>query len=529
MTGGLMQLVAYGAQDTYLTGNPQITFFKIVYRRHTNFSMETIRQTINGDTNTDTNKENKASVIISRNGDLLGRIYVTSDTMGITDGSDIVKEVSIEIGGQEIDRQTKEWSQIWNELTIPEDKSLGYKNMIGCLNNSLNSTGNLGVGYVQIPLLFWFCRNPGLALPLISLQYHEVQLNFIYGTAVGVNADISVECDYFYLDTDERRRFAQASHEYLIEQIQSQKLNSVNDHKLTFNHPVKEIIWTSSTDYIDASLSLNGHERFEKQRKEYFQLRQPYDYHSAIPGYNIPIREKTELLTTPIDTAIRKHNLSSDVTETNSSFVTLTETNMTFGTINDFENANNSNGNDATSPFKRFKVGDMISIVISSYPDSERTIGDGMAPEVADPDTANEGDTESDITSSKSSFHRVTGINTASKVITFEPRITETVGLNALINNTQNTSEVGDRLYIYILGRIQGSESRCSKLAKNINVYSFSLRPEDHQPSGTCNFSRIDTARLITGAPLATGDCVYGINYNILRIMSGMGGLAYSN
>ena len=521
MTGGLMQLVAYGAQDTYLTGNPQITFFKIVYRRHTNFSMETIRQTINGDTNTDTTRENKASVIISRNGDLLGKIYVTSDTIGITDGSDIVKEVSIEIGGQEIDRQTKEWSQIWNELTITEDKSLGYKNMIGCLNNNLNSTGNFGVGYVQIPLLFWFCRNPGLALPLIALQYHEVQLNFIYGTSVGVNANISVECDYFYLDTDERRRFAQASHEYLIEQIQRQNLNNVNEHKLSFNHPVKEIIWTSSTDYIDASLSLNGHERFEKQRKEYFQLRQPYDYHSAIPGYNIPISEKTELLTTPIDSAVRVHNLSSDTTEQDASFVTLSNTNITFGTINDFNIANNSNGNDVTSPFKRFKVGDMISIVISSYPDPSREVGDNNSPD--------NGALETDITSSKTSFHRVTGINTTTKVITFEPRITERVGSSVLINNAVNTNDVGDRLYIYILGRIQRSESRCSKLAKNINVYSFSLRPEDHQPSGTCNFSRIDTARLITGAPLSTGDTVYAINYNILRIMSGMGGLAYSN
>ena len=122
MTGGLMQLVAYGAQDTYLTGNPQVTFFKIVYRRHTNFSMETIKQTIDGDTNTDTSKNNKGSVIISRNGDLLGKIYVTSGTTGITDGSEIIKEVSIDIGGQEIDKQTKEWFQIWNELTIPENK-----------------------------------------------------------------------------------------------------------------------------------------------------------------------------------------------------------------------------------------------------------------------------------------------------------------------------------------------------------------------------------------------------------------------
>ena len=236
-----MQLVAYGAQDTYLTGNPQITFFKIVYRRHTNFSMETIRQTIDGDTNTDTSRENKCSVTVSRNGDLLSKIYVTSDTMGITDGTEIIKEVSIDIGGQEIDKQTKEWFQIWSELTVPENKRLGYKNMIGCLNNNLNSTGSMGVNYVQIPLQFWFCRNPGLALPLIALQYHEVQLNFIFGTSVGVNAHLNVECDYFYLDTDERRRFAQASHEYLIEQLQftgAEKVSSlVEKYRLNFNHP----------------------------------------------------------------------------------------------------------------------------------------------------------------------------------------------------------------------------------------------------------------------------------------------------
>ena len=499
MTGGLMQLVAYGAQDTYLTGNPQITFFKTVYRRHTNFSMETIRQTINGDTNTDTGKENKGSVIVSRNGDLLSKIYVTSSTVGITNGLEIIKEVSIDIGGQEIDRQTKEWFEIWNELTIPEDKRLGYKNMVGCLNNDVNTTGSIGVNHVQVPLLFWFCRNPGLALPLISLQYHEVQLNFIFGTGMGVNANLNVECDYFYLDTDERKRFAQVSHEYLIEQVQVQKLNNVSDHKISFNHPVKELIWTSSTDYIDASLSLNGHERFEKQKKEYFQLRQPYDYHSAIPGYNIPMTDRTELLTTPIDTGIMRHSTSlREVT-----YVELRDDDkLIFGTSDEGNSVN----------FDKFKIGDMVSIVISTFPES--------------------GAADYEKTSSKTTFHSV--ISIASRTVTFDPPLPDKVNNGSVVQNhirihTGDLNDEHDRIYVYILGRIQQPESRCSKLAKNINVYSFSLRPEDHQPSGTCNFSRIDTARLVTGGDLETGDNIYAVNYNILRIMSGMGGVAYSN
>lgn len=522
MTGGLMQLVAYGAQDTYLTGNPQITFFKIVYRRHTNFSMETISQSINGDNQTDSSRENKGSITIARHGDLLGKIYLTSNTTGITDGSDIIKEVSIQIGGQAIDKQTKEWFEIWNELTVPEDKKLGFKNMIGCLNNNLNSTGNLGVNLVQIPLQFWFCRNSGLSLPLISLQYHEVELDFVFGTSVGANADLSIQCDYFYLDTDERKRFAQVSHEYLIEQLQIQNLNNTTDHKLSLNHPVKELIWTSTSDYGSAYLSLNGHERFEKQTKEYFQLRQPYDYHTAIPGYNIPMNEKADLLTTPIDTGIRKHNLEATIaqTDTNHETVTLTTTNITFPHTN-------------TTKLEHFKLGDMISVIISSYPDGTREDeGDGLHPgddTLPLEDRGSSGDTETDITSSKTSFHRVTGINSVTKVVTFEPAISSANGNNNLINNTANDTNLGDHLYVYILGRIQQPESRCSKFSKNINVYSFSLKPEDHQPSGTCNFSRIDTARLITENSLTSDDRLYAVNYNILRVMSGMGGMAYSN
>ena len=154
---------------------------------------------------------------------------------------------------------------------------------------------------VQVPLQFWFCRNPGLALPLIALQYHEVKLKFTWGTSSDVGA--AAECkviDYIYLDTDERRRFAQQSHEYLIEQLQRANETGATTMKLNFNHPVKELIWTSDQSYTTAKLILNGHDRFIAQQEEYFQLRQPMDHHTAVPGANIPLTYRPQMLPTPI-------------------------------------------------------------------------------------------------------------------------------------------------------------------------------------------------------------------------------------
>ena len=273
MGGGLMQLVAYGAQDIYLTGNPQITFFKVVYRRHTNFSMESIKQTMNG-----SNKVDGAggTVTIARNGDLVSSMYLQTKDAGVTDGSKLIKDVELEIGGQKIDKHTHEWMNIWNELSTSESKAVGLKSMQGCVGVSKST----GPTLVQIPLQFWFCRNVGLALPLIALQYHEVKVIFNwnlkgdYGATTAVNCELWV--DYIYLDTDERRRFAQVSHEYLIEQIQSNSFTNENNHRLTLNHPVKELIWKGN-GYVKAQLKLNGHERFSMREEEYFQLRQPYN------------------------------------------------------------------------------------------------------------------------------------------------------------------------------------------------------------------------------------------------------------
>merc|ERR1711998_333341 len=278
MGGGLMQLVAYGAQDIYLTGNPQITFFKVVYRRHTNFSMESIDQTLTGTLAANS----KVTATINRNGDLIHKMYVALNPrdlgvgeagggggrVGANVGNTLLKEVELEIGGQRVDRHYGHWLTVWTQLT--EVNPTGAQAVCGTNGaetagatleqlNSYNHEGRGGNGdtsggptMAHVPLQFWFNRNPGLALPLIALQYHEVKVNITLCETADVASggtltpsSVKLWVDYIYLDTDERRRFAQQSHEYLIEQLQFQRQGSgtLTSTELNFNHPVKELIW----------------------------------------------------------------------------------------------------------------------------------------------------------------------------------------------------------------------------------------------------------------------------------------------
>ena len=421
MGGGLMQLVAYGAQDIYLTGNPQITFFKVVYRRHTNFSMESIEQTFNGTADFG----NDVTATISRNGDLVYRMYLEHDVSLITGtadhtlaigcdyGSHVMKEMELEIGGQKIDKHYGHWHSVYSQLTEfnpSGSQSTLFNRMCGNgtgvdtnpaaspETNGFTTVSNDGdkdtaTAKLFIPLYFWFCRNPGLALPLIALQYHEVKVKITFegidkliatdtgtdftsgGQTAGVAGNVSSKsfnlwCDYIYLDTDERRRFAQVSHEYLIEQLQFVNEGTGGTMDLNFNHPVKELIWSGvrSSDLTvnppnlydrnaaanaitdTVQLKLNGHDRFKERDIRYFTRTQVWEHHT---GYG------------------------------------------------------------------------------------------------------------------------------------------------------------------------------CTEVGDTIAVYSFALKPEEHQPSGTCNFSRIDNAQLVQSAAQPVN--IYAVNYNVLRIMSGMGGLAYSN
>ena len=380
MGGGLMQLVAYGAQDIYLTGNPQITFFKVVYRRHTNFSMESIEQTINGSVAAGS----RVTSTISRNGDLVGRCYLQVNTGTVNKanyGHALIDNVEVEIGGQKIDKHYGHWMETWAELTEPNTSGVvatSVENMAATGANDGTyatkfqrmaaaggvSADGVDLGVIFVPLQFWFCRNPGLALPLIALQYHEVKIILTLSNDYGSGTSgVSLWCDYIYLDTDERRRFAQVSHEYLIEQVQYQSVSTGTSFDLNLNHPVKELIWTdayASGDWTGSgvatgdewSLKLNGHDRMAQRDYRYFTRQQIWQHHT---GY----------------------------------------------------------------------------------------------------------------------------------------------------------------------GSVMGEDQ--------IAVYSFALEPEEHQPSGTCNFSRIDNAQLKSKTTTGGDINIYAVNYNVLRIMSGMGGLAYSN
>jgi len=325
MGGGLMQLVAYGAQDVFLTGKPEISFFKVVYRRHTNFAMESIEQTFNGNASLGS----RVTCTISRNGDLVTNMWlevtVNKDTDVVNSlGHALIEHIELEIGGQRIDKHYGEWLDIWSELTLPEEKRAGFKEMIG--RRDTGTTTPLESTKLYIPLQFFFSRNPGLALPLIALQYHEVKVNIQFrdqgkldlstGTKNLAISNPRLFVDYVYLDTDERRRFAQSSHEYLIEQLQhtGPETTRSSNFRLNFNHPVKALVWVvrrqdaeplewgtnvvrtynaesgydgavPAGDAFDTcKLQFNGHDRFTERDASYFRLVQPYQHFTRIPS-----------------------------------------------------------------------------------------------------------------------------------------------------------------------------------------------------------------------------------------------------
>lgn len=336
MGGGLLQLVAVGVQDIYLIGNPQITFFKSAYKKYTNFSMESIVQTFDG--NADFGQT--CRVTIDRKGDLIKDIifdillpvlpsgYYWTDGIGNV----LIKQIDLEIGGQLIDRHYSEWLDIWSQLTIPESKIGAYNKMVGNYNSiaSLESNSQSPL-QLHIPLFFWFNREYGMALPLIALQYHEVSLK-IYFRSLNqcirnntINTPLSgysfskCNCwvDYIFLDMEERKQFANKQHEYLIDQVQFSEDLSISSssgnisRQLFFNHPTKEIYWINTLNtylqeniltgnqilnysvgyntetFTSGLLYLNGIERFKSRPATYFRLVQNYQFHTRYSNKNI--------------------------------------------------------------------------------------------------------------------------------------------------------------------------------------------------------------------------------------------------
>jgi len=529
MGGGLMQLVSYGAQDIYISGNPQITFWKILYKRHTNFAMESIEVTFNGQA--DFGK--RVTAVINRNADLMYKTYLAvvlpqvelgvgkaksgANTLSAFRwvnyiGHRLIKQVELEIGGQRIDRQYGDWMQIWTQLSTEAGvvksldsllgnthdlvllKQSGALALDGTCSGSENtqscmSRAGTPMKTLYVPLQFWFCRNPGLAIPLIALQYHEVRINVdfeiwencVYAEAAdGVAARpdalslaaASIYIDYVYLDTEERRRFAQQSHEYLIEQVQYTGAESItsssNKIQLNFNHPVKELQWVVQRDsFVDCSF---------QQWTTTVGGQQPFNYSDdfSTEGIIMSLLATGTSGSTPAATMVLGDSYQSGSGGASGQVVT--------GTVA-FPGAVGSVG--TGGQFSAFDTG--VNYLLAKV-----ILDSGIRCEGKNP------------------------VEVAKLQLNGQDRFTEREGS--------------------YFDRVQPYQHHSRTPSTGINVYSFALRPEEHQPSGSCNFSRIDKATLqlsvslntVIGARTAQVR-VYALNYNVLRVMSGMGGLAYSN
>ena len=544
MGGGLLQLVAYGAQDAYITGNPHITFWKVLYKRHTNFAIEAFRVNFTGAPA----YGQRLVAVVNRNADLIWKTYVEVSlpdmTTPATDpvwssgaqrriGYLLLKQIEVEIGGQIIDRHYGEWLYLWESLTADYDTSVKLDSMVG---GSLGGTSTAALtcrgrpNVLYIPLQFWFNRNPGLALPLIALQYHEVRFNITLADSTDLIAstnfanisqaasalpaprDMALYLDYVYLDVEERRRFAQESHEYLIDQLQytgQQTITTASGRlDLTLNHPVKELIWvfqdarktdcgsdlTISTGYTQpfsyndivnrARLQLNGQDRFDERYGDYFWKVQPYQHHTG--GAFWPTKNAQS-----VANALSVSGTPNNLTQT----AALTLTGAT----------------SATQP----------------YTGMTGTLLPGM--------TLTQGSTTGVIASIYAS-----STTAGSIVLTASATFTNAAATAAFSTTPASTVFASDSAFTST--GLLTTAAQTFEAANPINVYSFAIQPEEHQPSGTCNFSRIDTATLVFDSIRGAADDgtypskaypynfrMYAVNYNIFRIMSGMGGLAYSN
>ena len=541
MGGALMQLVAYGAQDVFLTGSPEITYWKVSYRRHTNFAMESIEQTFNGQADFG----RRVSCTISRNGDLAYRTYIqvtlpeiNQDMKGSSDGvyarwldfpgEQLISQVEIEIGGQRIDRQYGDWMHIWNQLTMSAEQQRGYYKMIGHttqltylvdptfadINGPCSAAG--GPGQVcaprkslpettlYIPLLFWFCRNPGLALPLVALQYHEVKINIDFrpiGECLWAVNDIaaasgsvsvtmayqqslvaaSIYVDFIFLDTDERRKMASNPHEYLIEQLQYTGDESVgsssNKIKINFNHPCKELIWVVQPDSnVDYCSSLIGGTTLYKVLGS-----QSFNYTDSIDALPPAIHVFGGAAETSGVNAFISGGVFQMPGALDGYVTSATPSNTAgWGSGNVFSNVDGSSGTNSGS-----YVSDAGTYVLAETALDMHCWGENP-------------------------------VVTAKLQLNGQDRISEREGS-----------------YFDV---VQPFQHHTRAPDTGINVYSFALRPEEHNPSGTCNFSRIDNATLQlvlssnTVASVATAKVrVYAYSYNVLRVMAGMAGIAYSS
>lgn len=537
MAGGVMQLVAYGVQDVYLTGNPQITYWKVIYKRHTNFACEPIEQSFSG-----TADFGKTSVTatVARNGDLMSRVYLRckvqlSRKAGSSGkfawvrrlGHSMIREVSCQIGGATIDRQTGDWMNVWHELARDSNLDVGYSEMIGDTPHMTELSEDEKSATLYVPLTFWFCRNPGLALPLIALQYHEVNFKFNFNSVdrlvvkedgcevTGSIVDASLLIDYVFLDSEERKRFAQSAHEYLIEQLQTPDEDTINEQnkkfRLSFNHPCKEVVWAQKMG------------KFNNPNNNRFVAYHPTD----ADWVRRRVAETLYLLSLEVTGDAQNLVVSQDTTS--NQFVTRSLGNATLDAVVEqlrngvvvvtrkAEDVTNFDGAELPAEFTNDPFA-YVEFLDESWRHVPNSVVSMTVEQMGLP--------EDHPLWAAVSAHFVRVNMPTNYGVWADGSSNPTMEANIQLNGQDRFSKRDGHYFNYVQPWQHHSNTPCD----GVNVYSFALEPEKHQPSGTCNFSRIDYAqlslKLTNEAKNNLGQdstiTIFTTNYNVLRIMSGI-------
>jgi len=620
-----MQLVAYGVQDVFLTGSAQITFFKSVYRRHTNFAVET--DTIPLD---NAKPGAKSSTLILRNGDLCTKMFlhyelpeITAGMIGIgcTEicytrrlGHAMIGDIDLSVGGTRIDRHYGQYLDIWYELSHDINKEKGYEALIGdvpeltkirSVPQTLAEAGTVVLPsyHLYIPLQFWFNRNNGLALPLIALQFHEVKIDvslnslanyFVWaGTTSPALSQFQFRTselmiDYVFLDADERRRFAQSAHEYLIEQVQNPSTESLPGSsssttsnyrgKPVFAHPTKELIWCLRVGAFSGGSNVGSYAN--SRTFLYYNHTNDSDYATStaidnavkgiaeccirdVTGGGTPGNNQHAIVyeTRPLEFNLNDGKTIFTITidtsaipgDSNNPLPTAptTGSNPVAGTTIAFLQLSNILGQDSGFDFlQKIKQADII-VSIDNAAGGGYVITNVLCTMIEHTVTLTDLSVPLDqlpVDNRQMSPQRSWHAREYNVVSCCNYGLDLAGNGNPFFqgNIQLNGKDRFDPQYGPYFNYIQ-TMAHTRTPCNGINVYSFALYPEQHQPSGTCNLSRIDTVQFnfqirdvlrsnsnnYSGPKFDfvtdTNVLIYARNYNVFRVMAGLGGIAYSN
>jgi hypothetical protein len=497
MTGGILQLVSVGVENMYLTNEPQITFFKVVYRRHTNFSIESMPQYFN----IKPDFSNRVSCSIAKNGDLINKIYVVVTLPNIPQqpsnvyarwveniGYILLKMVEIEIGGKVIDRHYSEWFYIWNELN-KTNLQRGTDIMIGNVDELIKFNKTINSYQLYIPLQFWFCRNPALSLPIIALEHSEVKINVEFNEIE--KCIIAGPSHMIYL-TDSINLFKP------FELLQINGSNSYVQY-MGFDNSTLKMSYLK----IDDNVTLNIGDTLTGIESGYSTT----VYDPATKLYTSITSNKEILYLTKSNPNFRSiYNLTISDAYLYVDYVYLDNMERVKFARSDHEylidycqfdndkiiyNSNNKIKIGYSHPTKEILVRAQLNNMIGTY--------------------------SSDPFNFTTSFNKAQGKSLTKNI---------TLRLNGFIRE----NAFDKNFYSYV----QAYQHHKSIPPLGLFLYSFALNPTEHQPSGSCNFSKIDDISLdITVEPITYNSPanirIYAITVNVLRIMNGVAGVAFEN